>query len=425
MIFKKYLKKSYYFFYFSLKEIILANISKNVSIFEIFYIIMIGNKNFTEAQTETDNATKVAEFEKKFQKKPYMVEHKITAKFAYYGKFLFACISILCAFYFLKSILFEAIPIEFIAVILASIFLLSIEALKMKLLPKILYAWYGYKSLKFGSILFNTILVTLSIYLSVKGIEQYSKKEMHTPPHLTNVDSLRSSYQKSIAWKEKDYTSQINTILSEKADFKEAIKYRGKIWLNKTNSDKLNAFDAQIKSLQQQRDKRLTGLAKDKREAITEAKKENKALLQEADTKTSNNTFYLVALAGLNEVLSLLCLWFVIFYQKQSIKDKNTFTTVISTASTDIDIESYISSFGPGTVQALPQNNVGFKMSGTNRNMSKNTGKTASLEQKLAGAMQDLENGIMDNRFLMQKHSLNVVQINKLKKDLGLGVNRK
>ncbi|NJO00471.1 MAG: hypothetical protein HC880_01210 [Bacteroidia bacterium] len=318
-------------------------------------------KNFMRT-LEKDDKTKVQldQIEDCFTKKPYFVEYKAVNELAKYSRYFFNIISILAGYYLVFSVVHKATGIEIVSYVLAGIFLVLIEVTKNFLLPKILLHWYAFEEIKPLSILFNLALVLLSGYISVKGIEHYSREVRAIDPTLVNVDSLAARYDRQIA-----------DVRQEKARFTESISYQGKINIyNPTSSKTLLNYDAQIQEIQTEKERMLTHTLR-----------QNDQAQVQASHYTSTQTFYLMGLTGLNELLLVLCLWYGVYYMYRTNKQKDLIFGLCQSGYLQITrsdfnlIYEIIRSFGqtgqldmlkttivPGPEKLKPKQSIGFQM---------------------------------------------------------------
>jgi hypothetical protein len=319
---------------------------------------MLNKTNFIKEIEQTEsNKIALSQIKERFEQKPFFIEYKSLNNLLKYAKYLFAFISVLCALYFVGSVLSQAIGITALALPLAIALLLLIEIGKVKVLPLLLRKYYAYGSLSYGLILINALLLALSVYLSVKGIEQYNTKELAIAPQTTNIDSLRAYYQDAGTAIAKDYDKQIEVVRNDRKSFEATVRYRGKINMyHKPTAKKLESFETQKEALINQKAIALQDVNSDKKEALKSHSDSNDSKLSNANNETNLNTWYLICFASFNEIASLFCLWFVIFYEYRSLKEID----LINKQSENItiahkDINTLFQYFKSGLmVQSLP-----------------------------------------------------------------------
>jgi hypothetical protein len=280
------------------------------------------NDFITQVEVNAKLREKLNAYEGEFTRKPYLIENQNLFLLTIYAKYVFAFISIASAFYFVFTVIFNAIPIEILAILLAVILLVILEIAKFNALPPLLKNWLKTNQVNRSWLLVNALFIALSVYLSVKGIEKYAIEQRAIQPTLINQDSLSRNFDRKIQETEKNYDQQLAQIRQDKNTFKQQIEWQGKINLYDANTaQRLAAFDRQIETLQQQKNLRLQTLLQEKNQQMQLTSQNNQKKQQQAQHLTATNTLYLVGLAFANEVLALLCLFYGIFYKYRSVSE--------------------------------------------------------------------------------------------------------
>jgi hypothetical protein len=286
------------------------------------YTKLMKNDFLTQVEANTKLREKLANYEQEFVRKPYLIENQNLFLLAVYAKYVFAFISIASAFYFVFTVIFNAIPLEIVAVLLAVLLLVILEVAKFNVLPPLLKTWLKTNKLNRIWLIINILFISLSVYLSVKGIEKYALEQRAVRPTLINEDSLSKQLERKISKAEQTYDQQIHQIRQDKNVFKQQIEWQGKINLYDANTaQRLAAFDKQIETLQQQKNARLNEYLLEKKQQLQKTQINNQTALIKAETITNTNTLYLVGLAFANEILALLCLFYGIFYKYRSLAE--------------------------------------------------------------------------------------------------------
>jgi len=367
-------------------------------------------KDFLKQIEENEtNKKEIEEIEKEFEKKPYFIEYRTLAKVAYYAKFFFALVSVLCALYFLQSIFFEAIRVEAVALIFAILMLAIIEVLKLKVTPIFLRKTYTQKGINIEFLLLNVAIISLSVFLSVKGIEQYSNEKLSEKPNLSNIDSLRASYQKKKNETILNYQKQINALNREKKEFKASVSYMGKINMyHKGTAQTIVSFDKQIENLQREKTKDLKSIEQSKQSILREKQKTNDMILGASNAKNSQNTFYLILLALANELFGFACLWYFVYYRFRSKKEKD----LISKGQTiEINQQSVLEMFS--YMKNLGINPSSHQVRNTGSILPTNRGQFGSNEQEFDPNQENSPIGFVPNGSLTPNADID--EINEVK----------
>ncbi|MEO1652122.1 MAG: hypothetical protein AAFU64_01140 [Bacteroidota bacterium] len=280
---------------------------------------------------------KLEKLDEKFRYKPRLERDQSLRWLAQGGKFLFSGISIALAYYFVFQSFREALNIWELSLVLALLLLFFIEFLKHITLPKILnhclliqhqiqenrqadrqyYKTENYRQLRkqaipFPFLIFNLLLVALSIYLSVKGIARYHQEEMALPPVLINEDSLQKSYEQRRAEAQKMYSQQIALVQSEEKAFRASISWKGKIDMyHPSNQKLLTGYQQQIQSLQQNQSRELEKIRKDQEKVLRKAEQYNESQMKTSEKTSQIQSWNLIGFASLSELGCILCLYFL------------------------------------------------------------------------------------------------------------------
>jgi hypothetical protein len=259
---------------------------------------MLHEKNFlNQTLAQEAERKRLEKLQNQFTPKFYFHKYRNEYRLVMVAKYLFSFISIATAFYFVFTLMNKAIGIELLAVLLAIALLFCLEYAKHLLCPKILIDFYGFGKINVGLALVNGLLIVGSIYLSVKGIENYSNEVLAIKPQPKSLDSLRLVYQKRI--------DKLHIQISET---QKAMNWQGKT--TPKGIAQIEAIRGEIGYIQSEMTKHLS-----------ETQNHNQQAENQAKTLNSINTFYLIAFSGVNELLCLLCLWFGVYYAFKSSKE--------------------------------------------------------------------------------------------------------
>lgn len=276
-----------------------------------------------------------------FAHKGYYDEYKSAKKFAVSIRFLFSGISIAAGFYLLFSLFGQVMP-EASAFVFAFLLLIGIEVIKHMLLPlnlKKIYTkkWKHYltNAYNLGFICFNLALIALSVFLSVRGIEEYNIKERAVKPHLIDIKGIENKYatveknklqafEQQIRSKRKAIRNLDASIAQDRRNpanyFQEKFSYVLQKAHDKREQQKAS-LNNQIARLEVQKAKVEERVAKERGEQLALAQKKNETATLKAIQETETNSGLLLGIAALNELLLLLALWFPVHYAYQTVQE--------------------------------------------------------------------------------------------------------
>lgn len=394
---------------------------------------MLNQANFIkELENQSKSKLLLQKIQDRFSKKPYLLEYRSTERLAFYAKFLFAIISISCAVYWLYTLLLQTISFRLPAFALAVLLLVFLEIFKFRVLPKLFTRFYSSKTWDYGLMAVNIMLMALSVFLSVKGIEKYNREQRAILPVLVNEDSLRQDYTNKIQHLEKKYEAQINSLREEKANSKKQVMWQGKINMyHQPTATELANYTQQINTTQKEKAKHLKFLQEEKKKHLEEAIRHNKTRRNEALQKTSLHTANLIAFAFLNEFLAFVCLWYMVFYQYRSLKEIQLLEDMSPIQVYPQDIGTlfrYVKNLW-GNPSAFPPMNFGETSPVDSTNPQKNTRETSqestrenpenrseigfkqkSRDKKNTSHDSDRNNSPEQNELNLLKHKLNQLE---------------
>jgi hypothetical protein len=281
-------------------------------------------------------------FQEEFAQKTYYEEYYPVHRFSNWIRFVFSIISAIAGFYLLFKGFAMVMP-PAIAAIFAVFVLVGIEVIKHLLFPLNLKKLYQHGTKKYlGNawnwlfILLNLFFVTISIFISVKGVEEYNKNEQAVKPVLIDEDRLESSYDfkrdstnNYYARLIRDKKQQINkleqSIKKDKADESNYFDGNFSYTLSRDHLKRrrdINLYNQQISKLEDARMKAIDGVKQNKGSKLKAAATQNLKETNKAESKTNANTLFLVFISGINELLLLLCLWFLVYFPHKVNKER-------------------------------------------------------------------------------------------------------
>lgn len=281
-------------------------------------------------------------FQEEFAQKTYYEEYYPVYRFSNWVRFVFSLISAIAGFYLIFMGLAMVMP-QAIAAIFAVFVLGGIEVIKHLLFPSNLKKFYQYGTKKYlGNtwnwlfILLNLFFVTLSIFISVKGVGEYNKNEHAVKPVLIDEGKLESNYDfkrdstnnyyaKLIRDKKQQIGQLEQSIKKDKAD--QSNYFEGKFSYILTQDHlrrrrDINLYNKQISKLEDARIKAIDEVKQSKGDKLKVATSKNEKATHQAEEKTQTNALFLVLISGINEFLLLLCLWFLVHFPYKTNKER-------------------------------------------------------------------------------------------------------
>lgn len=203
--------------------------------------------------------------------------------------------------YLLLSGLYADLPNWFQYIIfgvITSLFLFFLEYLKRETIRRNTVSWLKAKRINYPSLLVIVLLISLSIFLSVKGAEQFVRK----------VDQ---SVQQETAKQEtvkletvEDYNEQIKSQSDSLTNFKQSVSWKGKINIsNKVVAATIAHFVANIDRLE-----------KEKTATLASVKKQGETALIVLRNTTETRANYMIWISLGNELSCILLILWVYYY---------------------------------------------------------------------------------------------------------------
>ncbi|WP_299457842.1 hypothetical protein [uncultured Microscilla sp.] len=281
-------------------------------------------------------------FQEDFAQKTYYEEYYSVYRFSNWVRFVFSLISAIAGFYLIFTGLNAIMP-QAIAAVFAVFVLGGIEVIKHLLFPSNLKKFYQYGTKKYLSnawnwlfILLNMFFVTLSIFISVKGVEEYNNNENAVKPTLIDQNKLESSYDfkrdstsnyyEQLIRDKKNQISKLEKSINNDRN-NQANYFNGKFSYvlsqdHLTRRRDIGRYNKQISKLEDARIKAIDGVKENKGHKLQAAAAKNSKATNKAEEKTKTNTLFLVFISGINEFLLLLCLWFLIHFPYKTNKER-------------------------------------------------------------------------------------------------------
>ena len=313
----------------------------------------------------------------------------------------------------------------YIAVVLSLILLVGIELIKAELSTLAFKrAYIRTNGLSFALALFALAFFGLSVFLSVNGAKEiYKQLDTKTNTHQTatyqKTDSIRSYFD-----------NQIGTERKALEDFKQSVSWNGKININdKAVANSITSHQTRIDNLLNEKSKTLAS-----GEAVASGE------LSAIQQKTGFEIEFWFWLSLCIELSILLCLWFLVFFAFRTANESAIFDTVPTDTLTN-QLSNFLSLVSANPMQSVssvsavssPYNSLVSESltrpekqakKETDRDFAQSVGKKKSrasqyelsTKQRQNNAFTDYQNGVIDFRTLMRKHSLNVVQMSTVKK---------
>lgn len=205
-------------------------------------------------------------------------------------------------------------------------------------------------------IFFVFLFLIGSVILSVNGAKEI----------FARTNSLVSNYDKFSDFKKDSVSTHFDNFIHQKEKeltaYKKSVSWKGSINIaNPTNKKVILDLNNEI-----------TLLNSDRRAALKQLTQENQKERNLLIEKTTFNTYLIVAFSGINELLILLMLWFIPYYDYKALKEKNTIYYTLFPQSPHINLlqefykfisyhglnqnQEHISSFNQDS-----ENELGFK----------------------------------------------------------------
>lgn len=253
-----------------------------------------------------DTAQEFQEAEQLFEFKTFYERFKPLHGAAKVAQYVFPLFSIGTALTFITMLVYSAIPILELCFAIGLILLGTWEYLKNYLIKDMTMTYYQQK---------NRLPVGISLLVLVLFIGSVTSSMMGVTEAHQMLDSSISDF-KVIKTHEKDsvnsyYDNLINNEKSDLNSFKESITYKGKI----------NLYDKTTNQVIERHNKNLARLEQEKHEALQKLNQGADQELTKVQAKSHQNTFAFGIISLINELLILLCGWFIIFYKAKWVSE--------------------------------------------------------------------------------------------------------
>ena len=353
------------------------------------------------------SAEQLMRAKEKFAFKTFREQYNSLKNVIRWGRILFHIFSILTAITFLYLLFNPFIKIPVISVCISSFILLFWEYAKSNILEQGFYSYYkGRPSIVLPII--ATLMLTGSVFTSLQGTKSYV--EMND----TSVQAFKDITKSEGDSIERYYYTRIEAVKEEMNDFKESVKWKGKI----------NIYDGLIKSTLERYNKEITffseKLGKDKEKHRKHVGKE----IGKLEKESVFNLYSFIILSGINELLIVICTWFLVFYEYKLVRESEIFepTETYELDSLAINqLVKLVKRSGPNQYlisnEKNIQNPIGFKAATVAPNYPGVTGQNSDFDQVPRDIVQAIKSGIKDPRFLMKTYKLNVIQVNQYLKE--------
>jgi hypothetical protein len=308
-------------------------------------------------------------------------------------------------------LLFESfLHFQIISALLSAAILLFWEYVKSSLLKQSFVSYYQTFAFPVISV-FAFLMLTGSVYTSLQGAKQYHEQKS------TVLSDFKATSENKLDSISSYYNNQILAAKTELKAYKESVMYKGKINpYAKATSATLTRLNNEISDLNNEKSKAIASLKSEIETGISHAKK-----------KQNFNGFAFLALALLNEVLIIFCLWFLIFYKYKQVEESEVFTPRnenLSFSFSDLNrfAELVLRNSNQyaltNELEAQAPAKIGFNTTLSNHSVnqhlnSKEQEKQALSKADLTGLESDIKNGITDYRTLMKRNNVNVNTVKK------------
>ena len=186
--------------------------------------------------------------------------------------------------------------------IVSSLFLVFLEYLKRETIGNNAISWLKHNKISLPSLLIIVSLVSISIFLSVKGAEQFIRKVDQS----VEQESLKQSTIKDS--RSKYYAEAIQSQQDSLNTFKQSVSWKGKINIsNKTVAATIEHFLRNIRSLEEEKTK-----------AFETMEKQFETRLVAMKQKSEHRANYMVWIALGNEISCMLLIFWVYYYAFRS-----------------------------------------------------------------------------------------------------------
>lgn len=359
-----------------------------------------------QKQSERLQAAREKLREKSFTEQYVSIEGTIR-----YARLLFHFFSILTAYTFLYLLLDSFLHNTVVSVCISLLLLVLWEYTKSILLQDSFYSYYRNKSIAPVSII-ALIMLGASIYTSLQGAKIYYEQ------NTSLVSDFKADTEQKADSINSHYYTKIEAVKEELKAFKEEVSWRGKINVyNPIVQAEISRFNALLSTLEEERLNSIAALKEDARTG-----------LNEATEQAEFNLIGFIVLASINEILILVCCWFMVYFNYNLVKESEAVQGVGEEYTFNADslnrYTQHILLNAPmaalneqESISHRTKSTIGFNFNNHSVNQaysSKEQEKEAlSTDQKIKGLVSDIKSGITDYRTLMQRNSVNVNTVKK------------
>ena len=242
--------------------------------------------------------------------KPFALEYYVLYQLGKFGGLFFGLFSSATGFFLLHKQFGTALG-NILASVFAVVILVIIELTKSTLIDLAFTSIYkvGIRVLNMVLLFVAIAFFSLSVFLSVSGAGELYKE----------LDKTKSNFTKKIDNTEANikanYNLKISNLERQLADFKKSVTWQGNINIYEpTTAKTITHYQNQIAEMQKEKQKELDKISK-----------KGGADLKEIETQSEFNLYFWLAISCTNEVLILVCFWFLCFYHAQADKEDMLF----------------------------------------------------------------------------------------------------
>jgi hypothetical protein len=233
--------------------------------------------------------------QRKFQVKPYLERFRAAALTVSSLTWLLNAFSIATAFLCVFSFLQIVLPADWLAVAFSLLFLTGLEVLKRLFIPGLFQDWFQFRRLAAGGLIFAAGLTAVSVTLSYSGAAE-AVRLLSEPVQLTDIDQVRAPY-----------LSQLTDIDQDKQTAQK------QTWKGRLTSE----ASRQMTVLQRQE----AAVREAMLAAVRDAENANKSRAFAHEAKTMLKAGHFAAAALLLDLLLVLALGWLEFYDWRSLAE--------------------------------------------------------------------------------------------------------
>lgn len=262
---------------------------------------------FSEAFTRFQDSRQFKRLQDKYKVKPFFERAKTLKVTADVSSYFLNVFSASTAFLFVFSFLTSLLPWKVLAGFFALAFLVGLEALKRFSLPVVFRRFFQFKRLAAGAIAFSVLLSLVSVVSSYFGAKEAVR--LLTPEaELVSLEAVRTPFE-----------ARLQALQADKAD---AMKQTWKGKQTVQAAKRLNVIQQQEAEVQ-------TAML----EAVTQAQSSNNTTMQQHTATNKLKAEHFAAVTLLFELLLVLALWYVEFYDFRSLAEFSIFGSSSAGAS--------------------------------------------------------------------------------------------